>query len=47
MLMVHGFPEHWYSWRYQLEAFKDEYEVVSFDLRGYGLTDKPQVASAA
>lgn len=42
MMMVHGFPEHWYSWRYQLEAFKDEYEVVSFDLRGYGLTDKPQ-----
>ena len=43
MLLVHGFPELWYSWRHQLEAFKDDYEVVSFDLRGYGLTDKPKV----
>ena len=43
MLLVHGFPELWYSWRWQLEAFKDEYEVVAFDLRGYGQTEKPKV----
>ena len=46
MLMVHGFPELWYSWRHQLEAFKHDYEVVSFDLRGYGLTEKPKVPLA-
>ena len=46
MLMVHGFPELWYSWRHQMQAFKDDYEVVSFDLRGYGLTEKPKVLSA-
>ena len=43
MLLVHGFPELWYSWRHQLEAFKDDYEVVAFDLRGYGQTEKPKV----
>ena len=45
MLLVHGFPELWYSWRWQLQAFKDDYEVVAFDLRGYGLTEKPKVVS--
>lgn len=45
MLMVHGFPELWYSWRHQMQAFKDDYEVVAFDLRGYGLTEKPKVRS--
>ena len=43
MLLVHGFPELWYSWRWQLEAFKEDYEVVAFDLRGFGQTEKPQV----
>jgi pimeloyl-ACP methyl ester carboxylesterase len=43
MLLVHGFPELWYSWRWQLEAFKEDYEVVAFDLRGYGQTEKPKV----
>lgn len=43
MLLVHGFPELWYSWRWQLEAFKDDYEVVAIDLRGYGQTEKPKV----
>ncbi|DBA68007.1 TPA: hypothetical protein ACH3X2_014039 [Trebouxia sp. C0005] len=42
MLLVHGFPELWYSWRWQLEAFKEDYEVVAFDLRGYGQTEKPK-----
>ena len=46
MLLVHGFPELWYSWRWQLEAFKDDYEVVAFDLRGYGQTEKPKVVPA-
>lgn len=42
MLLVHGFPELWYSWRWQLEAFKEDYEVVAIDLRGFGQTEKPQ-----
>lgn len=35
--------EMWYSWRYQLEAFKGEYHVVAPDLRGYGASERPQV----
>ena len=28
MLLVHGFPEFWYSWRHQLREFKDSYRLV-------------------
>ena len=42
MLMLHGFPEFWYSWRHQMEHFRDRYRVVAPDLRGYNLSDKPR-----
>jgi pimeloyl-ACP methyl ester carboxylesterase len=41
VLFLHGFPECWYSWRYQLPIFGDEYTVVAPDMRGYNLSDKP------
>lgn len=46
MLMLHGFPEFWYSWRYQIPAFADDYQVVALDLRGYNDSDKPKAQSA-
>jgi pimeloyl-ACP methyl ester carboxylesterase len=42
VLMCHGFPESWYSWRHQLDALAaDGYHAVAPDMRGYGGTDAP------
>jgi pimeloyl-ACP methyl ester carboxylesterase len=42
VLLVHGFPEFWWSWRHQLTALADAgYRAVACDLRGYGASDKP------
>ncbi|MFD8534217.1 alpha/beta hydrolase [Streptosporangium canum] len=42
MLLVHGFPESWYSWRRQLPALAQAgYRVVALDVRGYGRSSKP------
>ena len=43
VVLLHGFPEFWYSWRHQLVALADAgYRVVAPDLRGYGRSDKPR-----
>jgi len=42
VLLVHGFPESWYSWRHQLPALADAgFRVVAIDVRGYGRSSKP------
>jgi pimeloyl-ACP methyl ester carboxylesterase len=42
VLLLHGFPETWWSWRHQLLALGDAgFHAVAPDLRGYGGTDKP------
>jgi pimeloyl-ACP methyl ester carboxylesterase len=41
VILLHGFPECWYSWRHQLMALGDRYTVVAPDMRGYNLSDKP------
>ena len=42
VLMVHGFPESWYSWRYQMTALAEAgYRAVAMDVRGYGRSAKP------
>ncbi|HEX3246388.1 MAG TPA: alpha/beta hydrolase, partial [Chloroflexota bacterium] len=42
VLLLHGFPESWYSWRHQLSALAEAgYHAVAPDQRGYGQTDRP------
>jgi pimeloyl-ACP methyl ester carboxylesterase len=42
VLLVHGWPESWYSWRHQLSALAAAgYHAVAPDMRGYGKSDKP------
>lgn len=41
VVLLHGFPEFWYSWRNQIPALSENYTVVAPDLRGYNLSDKP------
>lgn len=38
--------EYWGSWRHQMEAFRDRYDVVAIDMRGYAGSSKPEVSSA-
>jgi pimeloyl-ACP methyl ester carboxylesterase len=40
VVFLHGLPESWYSWHYQLEALSDDYRVIAIDLKGYGQSDK-------
>jgi len=46
MLMLHGFPEFWYSWRHQIPEFAKDNKVVAVDLRGYNDSEKPANQSA-
>ncbi|MEZ4621878.1 MAG: alpha/beta hydrolase [Caldilineaceae bacterium] len=41
MVLIHGFPEFWYSWRHQMPVLAQQFQVVAVDLRGYNVSDKP------
>lgn len=41
VILLHGFPEFWYSWRKQLDALSGSFHVIAPDLRGYNLSEKP------
>lgn len=42
VVMLHGFPDYWYTWRNQMTALKDDFQVVAMDLRGYNLSGQPK-----
>ena len=47
VLMVHGFPESWFSWRHQLPAIAAAgFTAAAMDVRGYGGSDKPREVAA-
>src|SRR3989440_12765653 len=42
VVLCHGFPESWYSWRHQLSALAQAgFRAVAPDMRGYGQTERP------
>jgi pimeloyl-ACP methyl ester carboxylesterase len=46
VILLHGFPDCWYSWRHQIPVLASRFRVVAPDLRGYNESDKPGPVSA-
>jgi pimeloyl-ACP methyl ester carboxylesterase len=46
VILLHGFPESWYSWRHQIDALSARFRVVAPDLRGYNESEKPASVAA-
>ncbi|WP_439027526.1 alpha/beta fold hydrolase [Haloarchaeobius sp. DT45] len=47
VVLVHGFPEFWYSWHHQIPSLADAgYHVVAPDMRGYNRSEKPHGVAA-
>lgn len=46
IVMIHGFPDFWYTWRAQMPALAENYRVVAMDNRGYNLSDQPEGVAA-
>lgn len=42
LVMIHGFPDYWYTWRQQMPALAEHFQVVAIDQRGYNLSDQPE-----
>ncbi len=42
VVLVHGFPDFWYSWRAQMPALAHDFHVVAIDQRGYNLSGQPE-----
>ena len=41
LILLHGWPEFWYTWRKNIPVLAEEFDVVAPDLRGFGDTEKP------
>ncbi len=41
VVMIHGFPDFWYSWNEQIKALQSTHRVAAIDQRGYNRSDKP------
>ncbi len=46
MVMIHGFPDYWYTWRHQMKRLSSDYRVVAVDQRGYNRSDQPKGVEA-
>ncbi|KAI0301879.1 alpha/beta-hydrolase [Multifurca ochricompacta] len=41
LLLLHGWPSLWASWKYQIQEFQDDYHIIAPDLRGFGASMHP------
>lgn len=41
VVMIHGFPDYWYTWRNQMPALAEKFQVVAIDQRGFNESDQP------
>ena len=41
VVMIHGFPDYWYTWRKQMPSIAEKFQVVAIDQRGYNKSDQP------
>ena len=41
VVMIHGFPDYWYTWREQMPVLAKNFKVVAIDQRGYNKSDQP------
>ncbi len=41
LVLLHGFPQYWYTWRHQIPILSEHFTVIAPDLRGYGESEKP------
>jgi pimeloyl-ACP methyl ester carboxylesterase len=46
LILLHGFPDYWYTWRAQMPELAKTHTVVAMDLRGYNASDKPEGVEA-
>jgi pimeloyl-ACP methyl ester carboxylesterase len=46
VVMIHGFPDFWYTWRHQMPALAENHQVVAIDQRGYNWSDQPEGVEA-
>ncbi|MCP4787518.1 MAG: alpha/beta hydrolase [Fuerstiella sp.] len=42
LVMIHGFPDYWYTWREQMPTLAKHFKVVAIDQRGYNRSDQPE-----
>jgi len=46
VVLIHGFPDFWYTWRHQMVGLQDGFRVVAMDQRGYNRSDQPEGVEA-
>lgn len=42
LILIHGFPDYWYTWREQMPAWAKQFQVVALDQRGYNKSGQPE-----